>query len=69
MLECLIEFGKMWNEAKLEFAAAASEDESISLHYKKYLAAILLSQEYVQLLKYCILEGTEANTSVIWFHK
>ena len=34
MLECLIEFGKMWNEAKLEFAAAASEDESISLHYK-----------------------------------
>ena len=55
ILECLIEFGKMSNEAKLEFATAASEYESISLHYKKFLAASVFPQEDVQSFKYRIL--------------
>ena len=69
MLECLIESGKFSNESKLEFADAASEDESISLHCKKCLAKSFLSQEYVQHLKDRILEGTESKTNVIRFHK
>ena len=69
MLECLIGLGKISNEEKLIFIAASSEDESISLHYKKCLAASLLSQEDVQFFKDSILEGTESRTSVIRFHK
>ena len=69
MLECLIEFGQMENGKKLEFSAAASEEESISTQYNKCLAASLFSQEYVQHLKDLILEGTEAKTRVIGFHK
>ena len=53
----MIEFGKMSNKAKLEFATSALEDESISLHYNFLLAASLLSQEDVQRLKNCIIEG------------
>ena len=37
--------------------------------YKNVLAEILLSQEDVQRSKDRILEGTEAKTSVIQFHK
>ena len=48
MLESLIEFWKMSKKEKLEFAAASWEDESISLHYKKYLAASLMLQEDAQ---------------------
>ena len=59
----------MANEAKLEFSAAASEYESIIFRYKKFLAASLLPQEYVQRLKDRILEGTEAGKSVIRCHK
>ena len=65
MLECLIEFGQMSNESKLEFSAAASEDESSSLHYKKCLAVSLLPQEDVKSLKDLILEGNEDNNHMV----
>ena len=65
MLEYLIEFGQMSNEENLEWSAAASENGSISLHYKEFLSAILLLQEKFQHLKDSILEVTETETSVI----
>ena len=53
----------------MEFLAAASEDESISLHYKKFLAESLFSQEDLKCLKDRKLEGAEAKTNIIRFHK
>ena len=68
-LEAMDQFRQMSDEEKLEFQSAASKDESINVEYRQCLAASLMSPEEVQHLNECIVAGTEAETTVIRFHK
>ena len=73
MLECMVEFAQMSNQAKADFAAAAAiveREEDIAIHdeYNKCLAASLMTEDAILEHQHSINEGNKAEALVICFH-